>query len=441
MGAPAPTPTGLPSSAEPLGSDDVTGPSGRVEDAGPDGSVAVLGELLGLRRATGGDAVTHLALPRASSPRFYAPVTHRGAAAASCLAYNRLRPHPVARRRAVVGWGLRVGVVQRLRGTPMTSGASTGRFADAGGDGSTSLVDHLARRLGTAGLQAATSPRQIDPFWTPTLQLFDPEGRPVGYAKVGWTDLTRAQVDVEADLLARFTERQGHSFVSPAAIDRCTWGDATVSVTAPMPADVARVGDGDGPFPRALLEVAGLDGPPQVAPFGRSGGALWAARLLAGAPGRVPGWAHSLGVDAWAAPRAVFGDRRVLLGRWHGDWVPWNVARSGAELWVWDWEFSGADRPVGLDAYHWYYQQARIVKRAGVVAALDASRRLGARHLDALGVAADTEPVIAAAHALELVARVLNSVRLGAPQAERTLDDLPALCAVLAARAERNAER
>jgi hypothetical protein len=94
-----------------------TEPSPSADAADVDEAVAVLGELLGLRRAAAGDAVTHLALPNAANPKFYVPVTHRKAAVASCLAYNGLRPPSIARRRAAVGWGLRFGLVQRMRGT------------------------------------------------------------------------------------------------------------------------------------------------------------------------------------------------------------------------------------------------------------------------------------------------------------------------------------
>ena len=413
-----------------------TEPSPSADAADVDEAVAVLGELLGLRRAAAGDAVTHLALPNAANPKFYVPVTHRKAAVASCLAYNGLRPPSIARRRAAVGWGLRFGLVQRMRGTPMTSGTPSGRFAASEGDPRASLVDELARRLGYDELCAATSPRVVDPFWTPTLQLFDRAGSPVGYAKVGWTDLTRTQVTAEADAVTQLAGLPDRSFVSPLAIDRFSWRNTVVSVTAPMPPDVTRVTEDDGPFPQALADVAGLDGPVRMAAFGSSGGAAWADRLVDD-PGGVPSWAHTLFADAWAMASDQLGASAVLLGRWHGDWVPWNVARTVSQLWVWDWEYSGADRPVGLDAYHWYYQQARIVEGAGLVAALDAACLHGARHLDSLGVGRETDPVIAAAHVLELAARSVNASRLGAPGAERLLDDLPALCEALVARSRR----
>lgn len=154
-----------------------------------DDSVAVLGDLLGLRPvAVASDDETHRAFPTAANPRFYVPTETRRAAAASCLAYNRLRPPAVARRRAVVGWGLGSGVLQRVQGTAMTSGPPTGRFAGAD-EQLVPLLHELARRLGRDDLSFATSPRNVDPFWTPTLQLFALDGTPVAYAKVGWTEL------------------------------------------------------------------------------------------------------------------------------------------------------------------------------------------------------------------------------------------------------------
>ncbi|MCB1029428.1 MAG: hypothetical protein KDB24_16875, partial [Microthrixaceae bacterium] len=126
----------------------------------------------------------------------------------------------------------------------------------------------------------------LDPFWTPTLQLFAEDGRPVAYAKVGWTPLTRRHVTIESDTLALLGARDDHRFRSPELLDRFDWGDAVVSVAAPMPDGVARVEPTDasmGPvIARALADVAAIDGPPTIEPFADSGGAAWADRLVAG---------------------------------------------------------------------------------------------------------------------------------------------------------------
>lgn len=403
------------------------------EDAATsDDSVAVLGDLLGLRPFTSGaDIETHRAFPNAEHPKFYVPVASRRAAAASCLAYNRLRPASVARRRTAVGWGLRSGLLQRAQGTPMTTGSPMGRFAAGEHQGLGPLADELSRRLGRNGLSFATSPRSLDPFWTPTLQLFAADGTPVAYAKVGWTPLTRRQVETEAAALAGLSDQSGRAFRSPELLDRFDWGDTVVSVAAPMPNDVVGVPSGPDAITDALLEVANLDGPPQVAPFASSGGAAWADSLTRESPAGsneavTSGWNRF--EQAWAGVRESIGDSEVLLGRWHGDWVPWNLAKSGETLWVWDWEYSGERRPVGLDAYHWHYQQSRIVDSAGVVEALRRSRILGAKSLDSMGVGADTKQVLASAHVLELAARSIEAAMLGAPGFESSLADLDSLC-------------
>ena len=63
---------------------------------------------------------------------------------------------------------------------------------------------------------------------------------------------------------------------------------------------------------------------------------------------------------------AVHGGRERAWARWHGDWVPWNLARSGRGLVAWDWEYSEPGAPVGLDELHCIYQVARH-RRGGQV--------------------------------------------------------------------------
>jgi hypothetical protein len=66
--------------------------------------------------------------------------------------------------------------------------------------------------------------------------------------------------------------------------------------------------------------------------------------------------------------------------RWHGDWVPWNLARSRRGLVAWDWEYSEPGAPVGLDEVHGAYQEARFQDGRPVPDALAAARR-AARHV------------------------------------------------------------
>ena len=60
---------------------------------------------------------------------------------------------------------------------------------------------------------------------------------------------------------------------------------------------------------------------------------------------------------------ARFGDQTLRFGAWHGDWVPWNMARHGDEVLLWDWEHYEEGVPVGFDALHFRGQQLRNADR------------------------------------------------------------------------------
>jgi hypothetical protein len=51
------------------------------------------------------------------------------------------------------------------------------------------------------------------------------------------------------------------------------------------------------------------------------------------------------------------GNARLVLGSWHGDWTPWNMASTSGGLLVWDWERFTDGVPVGFDALHYRLQR------------------------------------------------------------------------------------
>ena len=55
-----------------------------------------------------------------------------------------------------------------------------------------------------------------------------------------------------------------------------------------------------------------------------------------------------------------WGQVPVPLGPWHGDWVPWNMARRGETVLLWDWEHFEAEVPCGFDHVHYLAQDIRL---------------------------------------------------------------------------------
>ena len=62
-------------------------------------------------------------------------------------------------------------------------------------------------------------------------------------------------------------------------------------------------------------------------------------------------------VDLLAEVAPVVAATSLGFGRWHGDWSPWNMVRSGGRMQVWDWEQSALDVPLGFDAVHFLLQR------------------------------------------------------------------------------------
>jgi len=99
------------------------------------------------------------------------------------------------------------------------------------------------------------------------------------------------------------------------------------------------------------------------------------------------------------------GDVRLEFGRWHGDLVPWNLARLGAATFAWDWESSTADAPVGFDALHFGFQVAFVARRTPLARAAALAARQAGPALTALAIPASALDLLPPLHLLELAVR------------------------------------
>ena len=121
----------------------------------------------------------------------------------------------------------------------------------------------------------------------------------------------------------------------------------------------------------------------------------------------------------------------LRFGRWHGDWVPWNLAVSAAGLHAFDWEHSASEVPVGLDLAHWAFQVSLVLHgsdAAAAAAAADAACRDGWPRLD---VPPAQGRCIATLYLVEMALRTWRLQRAGGGWNERLH---PGLARVLAGR-------
>lgn len=348
------------------------------------GGLGALRDLIGLspteptsstwsaHRATGSDELLLGLVGQAESPRFLLPLAHRSATVAALLTYNRLRDPRTRLSRTAVAGALRIGASSRI--------ISQTYVADQGPG---SLIAHLAEVVGTPDLSVAIGIGNFDAVWKPTLQCFSPDGTPVAYAKVGVGPVAAPLVSNEAETLRLWGAADDPRLVTPTLLARTVWRDHPVAVTAPMPSDVARMPVGEV----SAWPVRDLDPSATTAPL--DGATWWNDRVAAHGDHPVVGRL----LDTVSRQH---GSESHQWARWHGDWVPWNMARSSRGLVVWDWEYSEPGAPVGLDEAHSRYQVSRVQRRRSVARALDDVRVVA------------THPWLADAHLIALVTRHLD---------------------------------
>lgn len=309
----------------------------------------------------------HAVVPSASHPRFLVPLGSHRVAAASLLAFNALRPRKVRVARQCFGALARIGGIHALPFPRLTVSAPD----DVVGS-EVILAEHLAVALDMPTLSGACGVRPADPNHKPTLQLFDPHGRPVGFAKVGWNPATRALVAAEAAALGSIDSSPAGFPIVPRVLLAGEWSGQTILVLEPLPHGVrGRSSNEPAPVTEALV-IARRGGP--SAPAHRLDESSYFERLSARSS--APGVANDVGdrlAQLVARLAERYGSVQIEFGDWHGDWVPWNLGTFDGRLVAWDWEHSGIDVPVGVDVAHHGFQRSFVLDQQDVVVAANAA--------------------------------------------------------------------
>jgi hypothetical protein len=360
---------------------------------------------------------SYLLVPSPSAAQFLVPLNAgRSTAAATLLAYNRLRRRRTQLRRTVVAGGVRAGLLpvrrhDRLRilvhrdlaDADLIAASPTHWLAD---------MLHVDQVLAAVGVPAAT------PNSKPTMQLFANDGTPIAYAKFSWNESTRVQVRNETQMAAELGPLL-HQMVVPKVLHAAQWRGFDVGVTAPMSHDAVAWGRNAAPPPLTLIdEISRARGPHDYQLAASPQLQRLTERIEAGAAPETGGAPESeLRVALRAANLRVtqrWGDCLLRHGPWHGDWVPWNLARDSGKTIAWDWEHSRDDMPAGLDALHWHFQTSFIRDRKPLAVALQQMRVGGGPGVAELqGDQSVVEPC-AALYTLELSVRYMEMQQAGA---------------------------
>ena len=152
---------------------------------------------------------------------------------------------------------------------------------------------------------------------------------------------------------------------------------------------------------RALRELCG------VGKTVRLSDSTWWAEVVGRAETFAPGAASRAVRGAIASVASAAEAVHVRVGPAHLDWAPWNMARSGDGLAVWDWEQFSEAVPIGYDAVHYAIQDLVVVQQLHPTAAFARTRAAAPDLLRPLGVEPGASDTIVLLYLLDLASRYL----------------------------------
>lgn len=268
------------------------------------------------------------------------------------------------------------------------------------------MLRELAHRIDAPEVVAVHPVRRATPNAKPTVRLFSPHGAALGHAKLGWSPPTASLVRNEAAVLELLAgEVAGLTVPTPRTAGRWEGNGLSLEylVTSALPPGLRSWRTTPEDDPTILTRIAAT-GHQEVCRLAESGYADTVRRRLAGASAAEPQAVSAL--SRWFSELESCGIP-ISFGRWHGDWVAWNLARTPGGGAVWDWEYSAPQVPVGFDLLHWHFQTSLADPQATLdtAAAAMADRLAG---LERLGVAPGSHRHVADLYLVEMLTRAVG---------------------------------
>ncbi len=329
------------------------------------------------------------AVPSAGRPRYLVPLGSRPAGRSAARGYGRLR---TTQQRLLRGAAqVAVSAVRPARGD-VVSVRRTG----------TDLASYLAASLGLDDIQLGVPLRRPGPHSKPTVQILSRDGATYGFCKIASSPGARARLGVEVAGLQRLAITPRKRLRVPTVLHVGSWEARDLLVTAPVPAD-ARLCTARA-LPRTFEVLRELLDAARTRPLAATPWWTQLADRIAALRGPGAVVTEAIG-RAYAALSDRCGGVAVTSGQAHGDWVPWNLALHGSEVWCWDLEHSAASAPFGHDVVHGLLLSRTHLSGVALPAAVRRITPEALHRLNELGLSAASARLAMRTCVLDLVVR------------------------------------
>lgn len=319
----------------------------------------------------------YFAWPSASHARYLVPADAPRAARTLLTGYGHLRS---ARSQAV-----RSAVAAAARGPLRGEQLHVVQRIDAPEDAR--LSTWMACVLNAPETRIGIPVRSLDPHSKPTVQVVSPSGETLGFTKLGATPSARTRVADEERGYGLLASNTSSRVQVPTVMHAAEWYGRRTLTTTPLPLRARLIGAAAYQESFAALLALGRSSW-QVASLGESP----TGRELVRRSERLLSHNTPHSNDLAAAVQTVMktdGETKLVHGVLHGDWVPWNLAVAGRDLWAWDLEHSRASAPLGLDVVlGMIQQQAHDGSRSTIAGATLSTEPAARQVLSTLGLGA-----------------------------------------------------
>ena len=219
------------------------------------------------------------------------------------------------------------------------------------------LRDTLAKIIKKEEIIMAIANGTPSPYRKINGLVMSSEGEPLSFIKIGETELARERVIKEAEILKKIEKINFGEVHIPQCLYSGKLGNSHVLIqTIPPFKGKKGIVQLDDKYTNILRILA--DKTAKMVPFHSSS-------FVKSLKESILNYSLSyreLLKKAYETLLKDSGDRKISMGLAHGDFAPWNMLWNDKEVFIYDWESSCEQAPVGIDLIHFLFQVGFLLK-------------------------------------------------------------------------------
>lgn len=227
-------------------------------------------------------------------------------------------------------------------------------------EGNSSIFQTLRELFERKDLCFAVSLGTPGPHRKPVIQVMDLEGKILGFAKIGWNEVTKELVRHESKML-QFLHQQNFPFKVPRIL--YTYDDSNWNICVQEPPSPYSYTQS---APQSLCEdyinvlCAFADKGVRWEPLEET--SFWNCIITRAQQIQSNYW-HRMIARTMETIREQWRNRKVPLHLAHGDFTPWNAMLVDERLYLYDWEYAEEWAPAGYDLFHFLVRISWLVEK------------------------------------------------------------------------------